>query len=132
MRSSGKLPLLIALTCVSMLVLRVGGAHLHLCLDGGEPPMSLHLGDSGLHHVDVDAEHAGVLQDAPHTDQDVRIAADVLIKKQIDLGTLAILFAVLLVILLSRRRSLLPELLHLPFFAHAPVRLWPPLRGPPR
>jgi hypothetical protein len=51
------LPVLLAL-CIAFIGVQVAGVHLHLCLDGQEPPGSLHLSDAGLHsdHHDDD-EH---------------------------------------------------------------------------
>ena len=119
---------LIATLCVAMLVLRVGGLHAHLCMDGSEPPLSFHVEDSGIHHVD----EASVGED--HADRDVKLASDVVVKKPfggLDL-TLAAAFCALLLFLLARPRELLA-------FPSLPAkvrsawhRLRPPLRGPPR
>jgi hypothetical protein len=118
---------LIAFVCVAMVVLRVGGLHIHMCLDGSEPPMSFHVEDSGVHHLDEVAT-----ADA-HEDRDLAIASDLVIKKpfgDLDLSLLAA-FGALLLFLLARPRELLA-------FAPLPVRvrsartrLRPPLRGPP-
>lgn len=49
------------LLCIVFLAVRIGGAHLHLCFDGEEPPFSVHAGEStnhdehdGIHHADTD------------------------------------------------------------------------------
>lgn len=122
----GKPALLIALLCAVLLVMRLGGAHLHLCLDGSEPPISLHVADSGEHHP---AETST----APHADQDVAIGADVLAKKSgggFDLAALAFAIAFLL-FLAFRAPGIRPQALALPLRS-ARTRLRPPLRGPPR
>ncbi len=115
---------LIAILCIAVIVLRVGGTHLHLCFDGDEPPVSLHVADSGIHHLD---EPAG-----DHSDREVTPGADALVKKSsnsFDGLALALLCALLLFmatrgqpVSTSRRVPVL-----LPFRPH----LRPPLRGPP-
>lgn len=119
---------LIALVCVALVALRVGGLHVHMCLDGSEPPLSLHVADSGIHHLDEIA--AG----EAHTDRDLAIASDLAVKKpfaDVDLP-LIVAFGVLLWFVLARPRELLR-------FSSPPVRirsarnrLRPPQRGPPR
>jgi hypothetical protein len=117
--------LLIALLCAIVLVTRLGGAHLHLCLDGSEPPISLHFADSGEHHSGESA--------APHADQDVAIDADLLAKKSGgDFDPAVLAFAIAFLLLLTfRATGVTPEALSLPFRS-ARTRLRPPLRGPPR
>ncbi len=118
---------LVALLCVAVVALRAGGLHVHMCLDGSEPPMSLHGADSGMHHLDEAA--AG----ESHADRDLLIASDLLVKKPTgDLGIfLLAAFGILLLFLLVRPRELfafppLPALVR-----SARIRLRPPLRGPP-
>lgn len=116
---------LIALLCLA-LVARVGGAHLHLCLDGSEPPVSLHLSDSGVHHADESSS-------ATHTDQDIAVGAEALVKKSsgdLDLPALAFVLALLL-FFVALSRDVLPAFLSPPRLSPARVRLRPPLRGPP-
>ena len=121
------LKLLTVLVCVAVVALRIGGSHLHLCFDGGEPPLSLHLADSGQHHGDEAAT-------APHSDQDVSIGSEALVKKSsavLDLAALAFAFALLL-FFLPRVRDPLPAFFAPPRLSPARTRLRPPLRGPPR
>ena len=49
---------------------RMGGAHLHLCYDGNEPPTSFHIFDDGIHHEVSDANLL------IHQDADVALAGD--------------------------------------------------------
>lgn len=50
-----------------LLSAQVSGAHLHLCFDGQEPPVQLHvLDDAGEDHHDSDLSQ-------PHTDEDVAL-----------------------------------------------------------
>ena len=119
----GRWPLI--LLCVALLVVRVGGAHLHLCFDGNEPPVSFHPVEDSDHH-----DEAGL--SASHDDTDVALSAASIAKsgKQIlDLSLLALL-PFLMCLLLPQMRQL--------FFTSAPrllptlaFHLRPPLRGPP-
>lgn len=120
--------LLIVTLCVAVAVLRVAGLHLHLCMDGSEPPISMHFEDAGVHHLDEAS--AG---DA-HTDRDLTVAADVVVKKPIDTLDLSLLgaFYALLLYLLARPREC-PAFVPLSVpVRSARTRLRPPLRGPPR
>jgi len=127
-RFAKKSRFLIALVCVALLALRVGGLHAHLCLDGAEPPISFHVADSGVHHLDPLAEAED------HADRDVSIASDIVLKKpfgDLDLSLVAAFGAVLL-FLFARRREL-PPLSPQPIRVRSSSpRLRPPLRGPPR
>jgi len=99
-----------------------------MCMDGSEPPVSVHLEDSGVHHLDESG--AG----ESHTDRDWLVAADVVVKKPVDtldLSLLAVLCALLLFLLArpGKLRAFSPA----PARAQsARTRLRPPLRGPPR
>jgi hypothetical protein len=118
-------PWLLTLLCVMLLVVRVGGAHLHLCFDGGEPPASLHLMDHGLHH-------GAPGMDAQHQDTDIAVAGEVVVKlAKLGLDLPVLLLAALLVwSLLQAPRQPAPGYRH-PFFFSAARSLRPPLRGPP-
>jgi hypothetical protein len=61
------------MTCVTVLVMRAAGAHMHVCLDGQEPPQSLHWGDSGVH---VDADHTA----GSHADVEIALLDEALAK----------------------------------------------------
>lgn len=118
---------LIATLCVAMFALRVGGLHIHMCMDGSEPPLSFHAEDSGIHHLDEAS--AG----EKHLDRDMSLASDVVVKKPSgDLGlSLLAAFCAFLLFLLARPREprdfpALPTIVR-----SARTRLRPPLRGPP-
>lgn len=118
---------LIAFVCVAMVALRVGGLHVHMCFDGSEPPMSFHVEDSGVHHLDEIA--AG---DA-HDDREMALASDLAVKKpygDFDLSMLAA-FCALLLFFIARPRELLPFSPLTVLVRSARTRLRPPLRGPP-
>ena len=115
---------LIAMLCIAVIVLRVGGNHLHLCFDGDEPPVSLHVADSGIQHAE---EPAG-----DHSDREITPGADVLVKKSsdsVDALTLALLCALLLFV--ASRGSAPPTPWRDPVSLSSRSRLRPPLRGPP-
>lgn len=114
---------LLALLCVALLLGRVNGAHLHLCLDGSEPPASLHLSETGH-----DADHHN---DTAHDDVDVTLPGDAASKPaklSLDLPLL-----VLALLLLRLPRTAAPRLRNRGRPAHTtdPLLLRPPLRGPP-
>jgi len=121
--------ILLTLFCILAVTLRVSGAHLHYCLDGSEPPMTVHFGDDlGLHHV------GAAQSSAKHTDIDVSLTTEALVKKSTfdgDLTALLAIFVCLSFLLLQLRQS--PVAFHppLPVRARSP-HLRPPLRGPPR
>lgn len=115
--------LFIALLCASVLFVRGGGMHLHLCFDGNESPTEVHWADGGVHN---DAEHAS----QPHDDQDVGFG-DVVAKTSKGLGDQPVaIFAVSLLLLVlplsSERPSLRPAAVH-----STPRFFQPPMRGPP-
>src|SRR3546814_18618986 len=93
---------LLTLLCVSVLVARVSGAHMHFCLDGSEPRASLHVMDG------FDMRHdAGM--DAPHHDVDILLGEQTLSKSgqlSVDLPLLLIATLCLLLLRPKRRESL--------------------------
>ena len=109
-----------------MLAARAGGAHLHLCLDGSEPPAGLHLFDLGQHHDDPGA-------DRPHSDVDVEVAGELIAKGKSQWQLpLALLAAVVLFGLLRLSRRLAVPWVSRPFLPSPPWFLRPPQCGPPR
>lgn len=120
--------------CVAFLAMRVGGLHLHLCLDGSEVPSAVHFADSGLHHGDAGSEgHAvGGQLELHHDDIEVNLASDVTAKlAALDLpvivGALFIAFA-----LLPWLRTPVPRGFLDGRVPRKSLHLRPPLRGPPR
>ncbi len=114
---------LFAALCAVVLLPRLGGPHLHLCLDGSAPPVSFHISDS------VGTElHSGT--DVSHQDQTVDVSNPVLGKvwpPGLD-GALLLIVAVLLAI--SQQALLHPVVRTIPV-PGSPRFLRPPLRGPP-
>lgn len=116
---------LLALFCVLLLGVRAEGAHLHLCFDGSEPPVSFHAFDVGLHHDEPEAS-------TPHQDADVDVAGEIVARLLTpDLDFPPVLLAALIgLFLLPPQR--LPARLPRPSGAVAAASfLRPPLRGPP-
>jgi hypothetical protein len=60
---------MLAVLCALLVVVRVGDAHLHVCLDGAESPVSLHA-------VDVQSHHANELTIVDHSDFDLQLSAE--------------------------------------------------------
>ena len=116
---------LLTLLCV-LLLLRVEGAHLHLCFDGNEPPASIHLLDIGIHH----GSEPGM--SAPHQDQDVSLSDEALFKaSQPGFDFPPVLLAALLLWALLRTPIRLTPPSSTPVAPSASRVLLPPLRGPP-
>lgn len=99
--------------------------HLHLCFDGNETPVSFHLEDVGQHHDEPTV-------DAAHTDVDIAVVGEALVKiLKASLHLPALLFAVLLLgWLLCSQRQRAPGFRNTTFYQGNKV-LRPPLRGPP-
>jgi hypothetical protein len=128
---------ILAALCLALLVMRVSGAHLHLCFDGSEPPLSYHVADSGVHHTDAhEHEHAGEAHDAgheqAHDDRDLDVGQDLSVKKPAGKDfTLALITFGLLLFLVARPRAFFPTAYQPPSRASPRSYLQPPLRGPP-
>ncbi len=107
-----------------LLLLQVAGVHLHLCFDGQEPPVTVHLLDSGPNHVPGTTA-------SDHQDRDVDRGSASFIKKALaDYDSPPIAYAAF------ASSAVLPQL-RIPQtrWSRSPVhdvtRLLPPLRGPP-
>jgi hypothetical protein len=113
---------LILLLSVTLLVTRIAGTHLHLCFDGLEPPVSLHLLDVDSHGADEQA----------HNDRNVDLPGATLAKASSWLADALFLFAAFSCLLLlpdSRRQPL--AISRLTPLLQSIRLLRPPLRGPP-
>jgi hypothetical protein len=107
---------------VTLLVTRIAGTHLHLCFDGLEPPVSMHL-------LDVDS-HDG--DDTEHNDRNVELPGATLAKASVSLAdALLLLAAVLCLALLPDTLRHSRPLSRLTLFLESTKLLRPPLRGPP-
>ena len=114
-----------AILSIAILAMPLGGAHLHLCFDGGEPPASLHATDDGVHHS---AKATPI-----HHDVDVQLANTALGKKVSDSSDGPALLAAAFIVLPlpSIEAVVVPQQRIDSFVPVAAVRLLPPLRGPP-
>lgn len=115
---------MLTLLCVTLLVGRVGGAHLHLCFDGRESPSSFHLFDIGLHQTE-----SGL--DTPHEDVDVAVSDELLSKNKFEWSTPLVLLAAIVVFGFLRAPRRFVSLFITHAIPAAPPFLLPPLRGPP-
>ena len=115
---------ILALFSAALLVPRLGGTHLHLCLDGSAPPISLHVAAGGS----SDDEHLGVA--GSHEDQTVDVSSPVIGKVSPPGLDGLLMLALVLVFVLFRQVLLLPvaRALVLPL---PPAYVRPPHRGPP-
>jgi hypothetical protein len=122
--------LLVWLLCIALVVMRVGGVHVHFCADGSEPAASLHVADTGLDDLD---HPQGIGVDSSVSDSDMSVPADILLKKlggDFDLATMAVAFTLLLFIVAVVRSVPVdggPSLVRV----SDPTQLRPPVRGPP-
>lgn len=118
-------PWLLTLACAALLLVRVGGFHLHLCFDGGEPPVSLHATDGGIHHSGPEAA-------ATHHDIELSLAADALNKlDKLRVNLPVLLLAAVLLLGLQFVRGPAPRRYVFRFVPALAGLLRPPLRGPP-
>ncbi len=120
---------LMTLLYVALFTVQAGRAHLHLCLDGGEPAASLHMADSGLHHTGPGTTDAGH-QDIDLTLVGVALTGSGVLDSSLPLALLAVVLLRLLRLLPQSPRQLLSGY-RPPFLAPAAQLLHPPLRGPP-
>lgn len=110
--------------CALLLSAQVTGAHLHLCFDGQEPPVQLHLLDAGEIHQDTGFS-------LPHSDEDIALSDGSSARAKpfhLDLPTLAVAMFLIprpAVAFAAARR---PALASHPAVRH---ELPPPPRGPP-
>jgi len=69
--------LLFCLLAMIFVMVRTADAHVHLCLDGKEPPATIHVADGEVHACETDPSkgHKG--------DKDVKLSPDLLAKKPV-------------------------------------------------
>lgn len=111
---------------ILMVAIRVGDAHLHLCADGQEQRVSLHVADApGQHHADE--------AQSDHDDRDLDFSGPTLTKKVgiLDDLQLATLPTSTLLQLLPVAKSIAPTVVDRPVTFSLLFVLRPPLRGPP-
>lgn len=123
-RSRARLVLFVLL-CAVVLLPRLGGPHLHLCLDGSAPLIELHVADAGAEAGDGHHETG-----ASHDDQTVDVSSPVL-GKVWPPGLDGVLILALVLFLSALPRALLRPLSAGRPVPVSPLFLRPPLRGPP-
>lgn len=125
MSGRSKFAVLIWLLAIALLPVRMASAHLHMCLDGQEPPVSVHVQDI--------ATHDGSEDTAGHNDRDVQLSVLSITKASgLDKAPLPLLDACVLAILLPAPRSITPPVSVLIPDPTPAFDLRPPSRGPPR
>lgn len=111
------------LLCIVLLAVRIGGAHLHLCFDGMEPPLAVHAGEPMGH----DAHH-----DEQHSDADLNLLDNGIAKTFAQANIAPALIAALIVLFVRLTSTGTPiSIYRPPFFRFIPLRFSSP-RAPPR
>lgn len=90
------------LVCVALLAARMSNAHLHLCMDGQEPPASVHYGDEAVvepHHPEI-----GVVRHDVDIELGVHFGAK---PSKLDLSILALLLPLVFLLLARTLRVFL-------------------------
>lgn len=124
MRTLRQSPWFLGLLCLLLIGARISGAHWHLCYDGQEPPIEIHVGDAALGDGN---DHPG------YEDADLNLVDDG-ITKILSAGLdMAMLFAffVLLWRLPNHARSVPTSQYRVPLFPTDPRLLLAPPRAPP-
>lgn len=123
-----KLAMGLWILAIALVAMRMSGVHVHLCSDGQEAPVSVHLLDGSLHHGTGTSEGA-----EQHEDKDVNVFGAALFKKS-DVGgdLLPGAFIFILLLLLPHARSFFPILRASALPVGPTAYFTPPLRGPPR
>lgn len=121
---------LLWLLAIALLPVRLAQAHLHMCLDGQDAPVAVHV-DIPTHHgaADHDDEHTG----GGHNDVDVDVSTSATVKKA---GTfedlsLDILGVYVLALVLPEHQAVLPPSAYRSVPTTVRFELLPPSRGPP-
>jgi hypothetical protein len=125
LRDSLLRPWLITLMCLALVIARISGAHLHLCFDGNEAPVTFYLADSEPHHEGDGAK-------VHHRDAEASATGDALSKSAKSLFDLP-LFLLSALLLWSAFRTVyrFPPTYSASARPIALPYLRPPLRGPP-
>ena len=128
MRRLSTFGMVLWLLAIALLPVRMADAHLHLCMDGQQPPVALHVQHVATH--DGAQPHA----DDDHNDRDVDLSATTTVAKSslLDDGLVpALLHVYVLAALLPRPSAAAPAKVSVHSFHSAPIDGPPPARGPP-
>lgn len=109
---------------LAFISVRVGDAHLHMCLDGSEAPVTVHTADSSTHSESHhhQAEH--------QQDRDVEPLDAVLLKAGLAADVFVLAVSSYLIALIPLPTGHPAEMADLPEL-RPPSQILPPLRGPP-
>ncbi|HKQ81596.1 MAG TPA: hypothetical protein VJS42_05340 [Steroidobacteraceae bacterium] len=119
-----KLALLLWVAAILLLPLRAANAHVHLCLDGQAPAMTMHVQDLPTH--DGTSEEVG-----GHTDRDVQLTGSLSVGKAPGVEKMSLLDAYVLARLLPTQQHNAPQAFVVVPDVPLPFGLYPPPRGPP-
>lgn len=113
------------LFAIALLLVRVGEAHLHLCLDGQQHPVAMHMQDAPTHKGSETSSDG-------HNDVDLDLSVSPWVKKigADELPTIVFAAVVLALLLPVLQSTIRPSQLLIPTLASV-FTLRPPLRGPP-
>src|SRR5690242_12528275 len=96
------------LLCLVLLAVRMGGAHLHLCFDGMEPPLAVHAGDIVEHGDEHASQHHDENANKQHADVDLNLVDNGIAKTIKQIAAMPILLAALIVLCLQGLVRTLP------------------------
>lgn len=105
-----------------LLATRLAGAHLYLCFDGAEPPVTLHSIDGGEHDCPGDTEQR---------DSEVDLSGFALAKAKSSFGGENLIAPMMWSLPAATPKSQTSDVLQLPPDPTIPDYLRPPTRGPP-
>jgi hypothetical protein len=111
---------MIALLAI-LVATRLTGSHLHLCFDGGEPPVSVHT-------LEVEGHHDDGVQ---HEDRDLDLPGFTLAKYKASPGGDWFVAPAVMSWIAPARAVDATSGVEFRFFPEDPARLKPPTRGPP-
>jgi hypothetical protein len=118
--------LFVILLCTIFLVIQSTDAHVHLCFDGQEPAVSIHIESS----TELTQHLTKVGLD--HHDLDIDLGVNSITKlPKVDLPILALLFAALFIAFNLLGKPPLAQSRSTRFRYQSPSHFRPPLRGPP-
>lgn len=123
-----KLALGLWILAIALVAVRTGGVHLHLCADGQEAPVSVHILDAPGHDGDA-VQHST----DDHEDRDIDVSLSGAFFKKSDVGAdiVPLVGLFILLVLLPRVVTFLPRQ-SAPALPIGPLAYFrPPLRGPP-
>ncbi|HEU4602332.1 MAG TPA: hypothetical protein VFS24_10205 [Steroidobacteraceae bacterium] len=120
-----RIGLILWVLAVALLPVRMANAHLHLCLDGQEAPISVHVEDVPGHQDDADFK-------AGHHDHDVDVSGSMTVTKSASFALdnpIISAYVLAIVLPVEAPRVFSADVAEIHF--SVPFTLRPPSRGPP-